>query len=119
MQISSDEGIQRTFGPREAFDIPPGHDGWVLGEEPCIFIEFRGVRDWGKLQLGARVLTTLLFTDIVGSTAIAARLGDMAWMELLARHYDRVRLELEKYHGEESKTTGDGIPHRSALAKNS
>jgi class 3 adenylate cyclase len=108
-QILSDEGIERTIGPREAFDLQPGHDGWVVGEEPCIFIEFHGVRDWGKPQLGARILTTLLFTDIVGSTALAARLGDARWKELLARHYDRVRLELERYHGEESKTTGDGV----------
>lgn len=109
MQISSDEGAQRTIGPHEAFEIQPGHDGWVAGEEPCIFIEFHGVREWGKPQLGARFLTTLLFTDIVGSTALAARLGDTAWKELLARHYDRVRLELERYRGEESKTTGDGF----------
>jgi class 3 adenylate cyclase len=59
--------------------------------------------------LSVRVLTTLLFTDIVGSTAIAARVGDVVWMDLLTRHYDRVRLELEKYRGEESKTTGDGF----------
>lgn len=109
MQISSEEGVQRIIGPREAFDIQPGHDGWVVGEEPCVFVEFRGVREWGKPQLGARFLTTLLFTDIVGSTATAARLGDTAWKELLARHYDRVRLEFERYRGEESKTTGDGF----------
>lgn len=109
MQISSEDGIQRTIGPREAFDIQPGHDGLVVGEEPCIFIEFHGVREWGKPQLGARFLTTLLFTDIVGSTAAAARLGDTAWKQLLARHYDRVRLELERFRGEESKTTGDGF----------
>lgn len=109
MQISSEDGIQRTIGPREAFDIQPGHDGWVVGEEPCVFIEFHGVREWGKPQLGARFLTTLLFTDIVGSTAAAARLGDTAWKQLLARHYDRVRLERERFRGEESKTTGDGF----------
>ena len=45
MQISSEDGIQRTIGPREAFDIQPGHDGWVVGDEPCIFIEFHGVRE--------------------------------------------------------------------------
>lgn len=50
MQISSEEGVQRIIGPREAFDIQPGHDGWVVGEEPCIFIEFHGVREWGKPQ---------------------------------------------------------------------
>jgi class 3 adenylate cyclase len=110
MHISSDEGVQRTIGPREVFDIQPGHEGWIEeGDEPCVFIEFHGVREWGKPQLGTRVLTTLLFTDIVGSTGIAARLGDTAWQELLARHYHRVRLELEKYRGEESKTTGDGL----------
>lgn len=109
LQISTDEGIQRTVGPREAYDIQPGHDGWVVGDEPCVFIEFHGVRDWGRPIDGARILTTLLFSDIVGSTAVAARLGDAAWKDLLARHYDRVRLELERFQGEESKTTGDGF----------
>jgi class 3 adenylate cyclase len=110
LHVLSDEGVRRTIGPREAFDIQPGHDGWVEeGDEPCVFIEFHGVREWGKPQLGTRILTTLLFSDIVGSTAIAARLGDAAWNDLLARHYNRVRSELEKYRGEESKTTGDGF----------
>lgn len=109
MQILANEGVQRTLGPGEAFDIQPGHDGWVVGDEPCVFIEFHGVRDWGKPRLGARVLTTLLLTDIVGSTAHADRLGDTAWMEVLARHYDRVRLQLERHQGVESKTTGDGF----------
>lgn len=108
-KVLSDEGVERIVGPGEAFDVEPGHDGWVVGAEPCVYIEFHGVREWGKPQLGARFLTTLLFTDIVGSTATAARLGDTAWKELLARHYDRVRLELEKYRGEESKSTGDGF----------
>ncbi len=109
MVITTNEGAQRSIGPGEAFDIQPGHDGWVEGDEPCVFIEFHGVRDWGKPMLGARVLTTLLFTDIVGSTALAARLGDTAWKALLGQHYDRARLELERYRGEESKTTGDGF----------
>jgi class 3 adenylate cyclase len=109
LRIRTDEGVERTIGPRDAFEIQPGHDGWVVGEEPCVFIEFHGVRDWGKPRLGARVLTTLLFTDVVDSTLHAARLGDAAWKELLARHYNRVRLTLERWHGAESKTTGDGF----------
>jgi class 3 adenylate cyclase len=108
-KLLSDEGVERTIGAGEVFDIEPGHDGWVVGDEPCVLLEFHGVREWGKPQLGARVLTTLLFTDIVGSTATAARLGDIAWKERLAQHYHRVRLQLEKYRGEESKTTGDGF----------
>jgi class 3 adenylate cyclase len=109
MQIRSTEGVQRTLRPGDAFDIQPGHTGWVDGDEPCVFIEFHGVRDWGKPRLGARVLTTLLFTDIVGSTTHAARLGDAVWKDVLARHYERVRLELERHQGVESKTTGDGV----------
>lgn len=109
LRVLSDEGMERTIGPGEAFEIEPGHDGWVVGDEPCVYIEFHGVREWGKPQLGTRVLKTMLFTDIVGSTALATRLGDMAWKEVLRRHYHRVRSELEKYRGEESKTTGDGF----------
>ena len=56
-----------------------------------------------------RVLATVLFTDIVGSTARAAELGDAAWSELLARHHTLVRGELVRYRGEEHDTAGDGF----------
>lgn len=73
-------------------------------------IEFAGVRDWAKApELGERTLATVLVTDIVDSTAIAARLGDRAWKELLARHSDRVRVELDRFRGHEVTTTGDGF----------
>jgi class 3 adenylate cyclase len=55
------------------------------------------------------VLTTLLFTDIVGSTAHAARLGDSAWRDLLAEHNALVRRELARFRGEERDTAGDGF----------
>jgi class 3 adenylate cyclase len=110
MVIQTDEGARRTLSPGEVFDVPPGHDGWVVGDAACITIEFRGARDWARPRIdGERVLATLLFTDLVGSTALAARMGDAAWKELLARHYDRVRRELERFRGHEVKTTGDGL----------
>ena len=56
-----------------------------------------------------RVLATILFTDIVGSTARAVELGDGAWRELLARHHLLVRGELARFRGEELDTTGDGF----------
>jgi class 3 adenylate cyclase len=56
-----------------------------------------------------RVLATILFTDIVGSTARAAELGDSAWRDLLARHHMLVRGELARFRGEEFDTTGDGF----------
>jgi class 3 adenylate cyclase len=56
-----------------------------------------------------RVLATVLFTDIVGSTARAAEIGDTAWRELLARHHTLVRGELVRFRGEELDTSGDGF----------
>lgn len=56
-----------------------------------------------------RVLATVLVTDIVGSTRHAARLGDRAWRELLARHHAIVRRELERFRGSEIDTAGDGF----------
>ena len=56
-----------------------------------------------------RVLATVLFTDIVGSTERAASLGDRAWAELLARHHGRVREELARFRGREVDTAGDGF----------
>ena len=56
-----------------------------------------------------RVLATVLFTDIVDSTQLATELGDSRWRELLGRHQDLVRHQLERFGGREIKTTGDGF----------
>lgn len=55
-----------------------------------------------------RVLKTVMFTDIVGSTSTASQLGDERWLDLLADHDRILRLELARYGGEEVKMTGDG-----------
>ena len=56
-----------------------------------------------------RVLTTVLFTDIVGSTERAAALGDRSWRDLLDDHYRRIRREVERFGGHEIRTLGDGF----------
>jgi pimeloyl-ACP methyl ester carboxylesterase len=56
-----------------------------------------------------RVLATVLFTDIVGSTERAAELGDSRWTGLLEEYYGAARQELERFRGQEIKTTGDGF----------
>jgi class 3 adenylate cyclase len=56
-----------------------------------------------------RVLATVLFTDIVGSTERAHALGDRAWRDLLERHHGIVRRELERFRGREIDTAGDGF----------
>ena len=55
------------------------------------------------------VLATVLFTDIVGSTELAASVGDVRWKELLADHDRRARAELERFHGVYVDSTGDGL----------
>jgi hypothetical protein len=56
-----------------------------------------------------RVLATVLFTDLVGSTERAAALGDRAWRELVERHYTVIRGLLARYRGTEVDTAGDGF----------
>jgi class 3 adenylate cyclase len=57
----------------------------------------------------SRVLVTLLFTDLVGSTELAVALGDQRWRDLLARHHATVRENLDRYCGREIDCAGDGF----------
>ena len=65
-----------------------------------------GVRTGSEAE---RVLTTIVFTDIVGSTARAATMGDDRWRDLLDHHDARIRHELERFRGREVNTAGDGF----------
>jgi class 3 adenylate cyclase len=56
-----------------------------------------------------RFLTTVLFSDIVGSSQTATALGDRAWRELLERHHEVVRRHLVRFRGKEIDTAGDGF----------
>jgi class 3 adenylate cyclase/pimeloyl-ACP methyl ester carboxylesterase len=60
-------------------------------------------------RVADRVLATILFTDLVGSTERAGKLGDHAWTELIERHHKIVRHELRRFGGEEIDTAGDGF----------
>ena len=63
----------------------------------------------GPFQMPERVLATVMFTDIVGSTVKAADLGDARWREMLERHHQLVRRELARARGTEIDTSGDGF----------
>jgi class 3 adenylate cyclase/dihydrofolate reductase len=67
------------------------------------------VRSLQAAQNADRVLATVLFTDIVDSTARAAALGDRAWRQLLDRHFDMARTEVHRWMGQHFESTGDGI----------
>jgi class 3 adenylate cyclase len=105
------DGTKMEFGPNDVFDVPPEHDGFTVGDEPCVQIEWSGIRTFAGFPTGiqSRVLATLLFTDLVDSTMLAARLGDSRWRELLSNHFEAVRRELDRFGGREIKTTGDGM----------
>jgi class 3 adenylate cyclase len=70
--------------------------------------EVRAAGGWEQAEPD-RVLATVLFTDIVGSTARAAQLGDRAWRELLEQHHRLIRRELVRFHGAELDVAGDGF----------
>jgi class 3 adenylate cyclase len=109
--IDFSDGGSMVFGPGDVFDVPPGHDGYTVGDEPVVQIEWTGLRMWAGFPTGirSRVLATLVFSDVVGSTELAARLGDGPWRDLLSRYFEAVRMELERFGGREVKTTGDGM----------
>lgn len=110
MRVVMDDGTVHDVGPGDVVDVPPGHDGWVLGDEPLVAYDIAGMRGWGKPPSpGERMLTTLLFTDIVDSTVVAQRLGDARWKELLASYYLKTRLTLGRFRGHQVATTGDGV----------
>ena len=83
--------------------------GEVISEEIQRFVQ--GVWEAGGWEEAEpdRVLATVLFTDIVGSTAKAAELGDRNWRELLERHHALIRRELVRFRGAELDVAGDGF----------
>ena len=94
------DGEEVELQPGDVADIPPGHEAWVVGNEPCVVLDIAGNIDvLGLPQEHERVVTTLLLSDIVNSTKTAERLGDQAWKQLLAEHDRIVRVQIERYRG--------------------
>jgi class 3 adenylate cyclase len=110
--------------------VPIESGRWVAGHIPgAVFVELPGVDtlpyvgDWeqmaGEIEQfltgtrrpvdADRVLATVLFTDIVGSTEQAAQLGDRRWRELLDRHDEVIRGHITEFRGRQVKTMGDGV----------
>ncbi|MFN2591194.1 MAG: adenylate/guanylate cyclase domain-containing protein [Actinomycetota bacterium] len=95
--------------------VLPGKDhGWWVESDPKVreiqrFLQRIWDRgEWDVVQT-ERVLATVLFTDIVGSTARLAEVGDRAWRELVQQHHATVRRQLVRFSGREIDTAGDGF----------
>jgi class 3 adenylate cyclase len=111
LEVRTDAGESLTVHGGSVYEIPPGHDAWVVGDEPFVTVEWTSSRLVGISPEGPgeRVLATVLFTDIVDSTATLERLGDRAWRELLLDHNARMRQVIAAFRGREVATTGDGF----------
>lgn len=84
---------------------------WVVDEvhEATMRATTEFISSLARPMTHQRVLATILFTDIVGSTQLAARLGDAEWRDLLVRHHALVRRALARFNGVELDTAGDGF----------
>jgi class 3 adenylate cyclase len=91
-------------------EMPGGAEPLVSGdvEMTAAEIERFVTAAWEQAEPDT-VLTTVLFTDIVGSTEKAAELGDTRWVELVGRHHALVRRQLDQFRGRELDTAGDGF----------
>jgi class 3 adenylate cyclase len=108
--VRMDDGEEVVLKAGDVADIPPGHDAWVVGDEPAVLLDFAGnIEAIGMPREHERIVTTLLMTDIVDSTATASRLGDAAWKQVLRDHNAVVRTQLVRFGGTEVNTTGDGF----------
>jgi class 3 adenylate cyclase len=111
VRVQHRDGAEMEIGPQEFFEIPAYHDAWVVGDEPWVSIDWGSEVAFGREEgaSASRLVSTLLFTDIVDSTATARDLGDARWRTVLARHNQVARRAMERYRGREAATTGDGF----------
>ena len=110
LHIETEDGQALEVSPGTVYEIPPGHDAWVVGEAPFVTIDWTSAHSWLTQETeGDGVVVTVVITDIVDSTATLHRLGDRAWSELLATHNAQLPRQLNTYRGRLVKSTGDGI----------
>jgi class 3 adenylate cyclase len=108
--VEMDDGETAEIGPGDVFDVPPGHDVWVVGDEPVVVVDVLGnIGALGAPGEHERIVTTLLMSDIVDSTLTATRLGDAVWKQVLAEHNRLIRAQFDRFRGREETTTGDGF----------
>jgi class 3 adenylate cyclase len=104
-------GTELEIGPGDVFEIPPGHDAWVVGDEPWVSVDFEAMRAYARVAPtgGRRTLSSILFTDIVDSTAQAVAHGPAAWRDIVRSHNELAEREIDRHEGRLVKTTGDGV----------
>jgi class 3 adenylate cyclase len=111
LRFNTPDGLEMEVGPGMIFEVQPGHDAVVIGDEAAVIYDFAGMRTFARPLVGSgqRVLSTILCTDVVDSTATATRIGDAVWRDLIAEQSSATRREIDRYRGREAATTGDGL----------
>ena len=110
LRVQLRDGVELEVGPGDVFEFPPGHDAWVIGDEPWVSVDFEAMRGYGAAQPsgGRRTLESILMTDIVDSTSQAIRFGPARWRDLVGRHNELTERVVDRFEGRVVKTTGDG-----------
>ena len=105
------DGTELEVGPGDVFEIPPGHDAWVVGDEPWVSVDFEAMRSYAKQRdvQDERILATIVLTDIVDSTRRAEDLGAGRWRDLIGEHNRKAATAVDRHRGRLIKTTGDGV----------
>lgn len=105
------DGTELEIGAGDVFEIPPGHDAWVIGDEPWVSVDFEAMRTFGRQRETGdeRILATMVFTDIVDSTSQAAELGPARWRDIVGEHNRKASAAIDRHRGRLVKTTGDGV----------
>jgi class 3 adenylate cyclase len=109
--ITLEDGTSFELEEDDVYDVPPGHDGYVIGHEPVVMIEWAGIRKFAGFMGGVhnRVLATLLVTGLVDAEAKARQMGDAAWKQLLSEYLEASRMRLDQAGGTEISTTRGGM----------
>jgi len=108
--ISAGRYFAEHISDATMIEVPGNEHLWWVGDQDAIIDAIEEFLTGSAPDHDAeRVLATVLFTDICGSTRRVAELGDHRWQELLSRHDAVLREQLERHRGREVKTTGDGF----------
>jgi pimeloyl-ACP methyl ester carboxylesterase len=109
-RVTHSRYLAESIPDARLIELPGSDHVFFAGDADALVDEIeRFVTGARVATTSSRMLATLLFTDIVGSTGQAVEMGDRAWRTLLDRHHAEIRHQLERFRGHEIDTAGDGF----------